>query len=199
MAVVLLVPSAVLAEGVEGNGAAARAGVTDAVPAGTPVEALLFYAVAAVAVVSVLGVCASRSIVRMAVWLFAALSSVAMLYFLLAASFLGAIQLIVYAGGVLVLLIFGVMLTSKSPWVRFDAPKGELAAAAVVCLALAGALCLALSRADWVTTSEAVAGAAVADFGVRLVTTYLVPFEIAGVLLMIVMVGAAHLARQEEA
>ena len=46
-----------------------------------------------------------------------------MLYFLLAANFLAAIQLIVYAGGTLVLLIFGVMLTNKSPWVSLRAAQ----------------------------------------------------------------------------
>ncbi len=161
-------------------------------------EAVLFYAVAGATVASALGVCISRNIVRMAVWLFISLGSVAMLYFLLAANFLAAIQLIVYVGGTLVLLIFGVMLTSKSPWVRFDTPKLELLAAMVVCAALAICLCIVLSRTAWSGTQQVVAGATVAALGERLLTTYLVPFEVAGVLLMIVMVGAAHLARQEE-
>jgi NADH-quinone oxidoreductase subunit J len=173
-------------------------GVTGAAPPGGLLEPILFYAVAATIVVAVLGVCIATNIVRMAVWLFIALGSVAMLYFLLAANFLGAIQLIVYVGGTLVLLIFGVMLTSKSPWVRFDPPKWELAGAAVVCGALLVALCVVLYQTTWPTTEEAVPGASVADLGRRLVTTYLVPFEVAGVLLMIVMVGAAHLARQEK-
>ena len=120
------------------------------------------------------------------------------MYFLLAANFLGAIQLIIYAGGTLVLLVFGVMLTSKSPWVRFDPPKAELIAAAVVCLALVVSLCVVLAQTVWFGVEGIVPGATVAAFGERLLTTYLVPFEVAGVLLMIVMVGAAHLARQEE-
>ena len=103
------------------------AAVSAAAPGGA-VEAALFYMLAAMTTVSALGVCIAKNIVRMAVWLFMALSAVAMLYFLLAATFLGAIQLIVYAGGTLVLLIFGVMLTSKSPWVKWDCSKIELAA-----------------------------------------------------------------------
>ena len=173
-------------------------GVTGAAPPGGLLEPILFYAVAATIVVAVLGVCIAKNIVRMAVWLFIALGSVAMLYFLLAADFLGAIQLIVYVGGTLILLIFGVMLTSKSPWVRFEPPKLELLGAALVCGALLVALCVVLCQAVWPATEGAVPGASIADLGRRLVTTYLVPFEIAGVLLMIVMVGAAHLARQEK-
>ena len=158
----------------------------------------LFYTVAGSTVLSALGVCIAKNIVRMAVWLFVGLGSVAMLYFLLAANFLGAIQLIIYAGGTLVLLVFGVMLTSKSPWVRFDPPKVELIAAAVVCLALFVSLCTVLARTVWSGAEGIIPGATVAALGQSLLTTYLVPFEVAGVLLMIVMVGAAHLARQEE-
>ncbi len=174
---------------------------SDAINAAAPgglLEFLLFNAVAGGVVLSALGVCIAKNIVRMAVWLFVCLGSVAMLYFLLAANFLGAIQLIIYAGGTLVLLVFGVMLTSKSPWVRFDTPKVELIAAGVVCLALVVSLCTVLARTVWFGVEAIVPGATVAAFGERLLTTYLVPFEVAGVLLMIVMVGAAHLARQEE-
>jgi len=179
----------------------ALAASTDATNAASPgglLEGALFYAVAGATVASALGVCVSKNIVRMAVWLFMALGSVSMLYFMLAANFLAAIQLIVYAGGTLVLLIFGVMLTSKSPWVRFDTPKVEFVGAGVVCLALAASLGVLLSRTTWAGTKEIVPGATVAALGEKLLTTYLVPFEVAGVLLMIVMVGAAHLARQEE-
>lgn len=165
---------------------------------GGMVEAALFYLVAAVTAGSALGVCATRNIVRMAVWLFVALGAVAMLYLLLAAPFLAAIQLVVYAGGTLILLIFGVMLTSKSPWVRFDCPKLELVAATGVCVLLLVCLVIVLTSSTFAAGPQAATtGATVADLGRRLMTTYLVPFEVGGVLLMIVMVGAAHLARQE--
>jgi len=179
------------------TGGATEPGVQTAAAGGT-VEWLLFNLVAGGVVASVVGVCVSRNIVRMAVWLFICLGSVAMLYFMLAANFLGAIQLIVYAGGTLVLLIFGVMLTSKSPWVRWEAPLGELIAAGVVCTAMLVALCIVLARTAWASVDALVPGAALSAIGEKLLTTYLVPFEVAGVLLMIVMVGAAHLARQEE-
>ncbi len=197
-AVVLLGMASSAALAASGPGAAAPSSVTGAVPPGGILEPILFYIVAAVTVISSLGVCIARNIVRMAVWLFIALSWIAFLYFLLAATFLGAIQLIVYVGGTLILLIFGVMLTSRSPWVRFDPPKIEIAAAAVVCGALLVTLCIVLCRAVWPATEGAAPGVSVADLGRGLLTTYLVPFEVAGVLLMIVMVGAAHLARQEK-
>ena len=174
-----------------------RIGVTDAAPGGI-LEVVLFYVVGGAAAVCAIGVAASKNIVRMAVWLFGALGSVAMLYFLLSANFLGAIQLIVYAGGTLVLLIFGVMLTSKSPKARFNPTRWEFLSALAVCAALLSALVIVLRKTAWYTAEGVVPGASVADIGRRLLTTYLIPFEVAGVLLFIVMVGAAHLARQEE-
>ncbi len=184
-----------------GNAATAEAqhriGVTDAAPGGL-MEVVLFYVVGGVAALCAIGVAASRNIVRMAVWLFGALGSVAMLYFMLSANFLGAIQLIVYAGGTLVLLIFGVMLTSKSPWTRFAPRRWEWVGALLVCASLLGALMLVLRQTSWYTAEGVVPGASVADIGRRLLSTYVVPFEVAGVLLFIVMVGAAHLARQED-
>lgn len=175
-----------------------RIGVTEAVAPGGIMEALMFYGAAVPIVVAAVGICFSKNIVRMAVWLFLALGSVAVFYFLLAANFLGAIQLIVYVGGTLVLLIFGVMLTSKSPWVKFSIHWLELLSAAVVCISLFIGLSVIFSRATWATASGVVPGSSMADFGRRLITVYLVPFEVAGVLLFIVMVGAAHLARPEK-
>ena len=189
-------PAAIAAD--EAAGVDHRAGVTDAAPPGGLLEVFLFYGVAAAVVVSALGVCVAKNIVRMVVWLFAALGSVAVLFFLLAANFIGAVQLIVYVGGTLILLIFGVMLTSRSPWVRFEPARGELIGAAVVCAALLISLCVILGGAAWAGAEGTVPGAAMIVIGRTLLTTYLVPFEVAGVLLMIVMVGAAHLARQEK-
>ena len=165
---------------------------------GSPLEAVMFYLVATGCVVSAIGVCVCKSVVRMAVFLFGALGSVALLYFLLAANFIGAIQLIVYAGGTLILLIFGVMLTSKSPWVRLDASKLEMLGAGAVTLAFLAALWTLLNRTVWPGTHAEAPGTSIAAIGESLLTEYLVPFEVAGVLLMIVMVGAAHLARQDK-
>ncbi|MCG3177816.1 MAG: hypothetical protein BIFFINMI_00136 [Phycisphaerae bacterium] len=112
-------------------------------------EAILFYGFAAMALAGAFGVLLSRNIVRTAVWLLATLGAAAGLYFLLGAMFVGAIQLIVYAGGTLVLIIFGVMLTSKNPHMRFAPRRAEVAVAAVVCLALVGLLVWVLLHSTW--------------------------------------------------
>src|SRR3954471_22996416 len=88
--------------------------------------AVLFYIFAIMAAGSALMVVVSRNIVRMAVALLFTLSGVAGLYFLLNAEFLAAVQLVVYAGGTLILIVFGVMLTTKSPFSRFEPKLAEV-------------------------------------------------------------------------
>lgn len=174
----------------------AREGVQSAGGNGS-LEAIMFYIFAATVLGCGLAICLSRNIVRMAVYLFGTLAGVAVLYFLLLANFIGVVQLIVYAGGTLILLVFGVMLTSKSPWARFDIKRSEMVTAGIVAIVFAAALLTIVVGAHWHEAQGPVAGSTVADFGNELLTTYLVPFEALSVLLLVVMIGAALMARQE--
>ena len=164
------------------------------------IDAALFYLFAAICAVSAIGVVASRNIVRMAVWLLFTLGGVAGLYFMLAAEFLAAVQLVVYAGGTLILIIFGVMLTSKSPFSRLQPKPGEVVLAlvigAVLLVSLIAGIHVAASRGSF-AANEAPADPAypVDRLGQVLLGDYLVPFEIVSVLLLVVMIGAAYLAK----
>jgi NADH-quinone oxidoreductase subunit J len=163
------------------------------------IEAVAFYVFAAVVLASALGIVVSRNIVRSATCLLGTLGGVACLYFVLHANLLAVIQLIVYAGGTLVLIVFGVMLTSKSPFVIFSATRGQIVAAVLVTLLLACGLCTLLLQADWShPAGQLSASPQVKAVGVMLLTDYLVPFEAASVLLLVVMIGAAYLARPEK-
>ena len=93
---------------------------------------ILFVLVATATCVSAVGVVASRDVVRMAVWLLFTLIGVALLYFLLGAEFAGAAQIIVYVGGTLVLVVFGVMLTAHGPLRALRTTRVEWAAGAAV-------------------------------------------------------------------
>ncbi len=162
-------------------------------------EPVMFFLFAGVTFFSALGIVLSGNIVRSAIYLLGTLGGVAGLYFLLLANLLAAVQLIVYAGGTLILIVFGVMLTSRSPWSRFTPSKGEAAAGGVVAIGLFAALVKALSAVDWKHGSHAIEQAAsVKQFGSLLLQEYLVPFEVASVLLLVVMIGAAYLARPEK-
>src|SRR5438270_4674381 len=115
-------------------------------PAST-LTTVLFYLFAGMAGVSALWVVISRNIVRTAVGLLFTLLGVAGLYFLLDAEFLAAVQLVVYAGGILILIIFGVMLTSKSPFSRCEPKLVEVMVATSIAAVLLVALLMAINNA----------------------------------------------------
>ena len=155
----------------------------------------LFYLFALMSAVSALGVVLSRNIVRTAVALLFTLVGVGGLYFLLSAEFLAAVQLVVYAGGTLILIIFGVMLTSKSPFVRFDPKLPEAIIALCVGMVVLFVLTLGIFRTAFADSPLTFQGYPVARLGQVLLGDYLVPFEIISVLLLVVMIGAAYLAK----
>ncbi|MCG8407306.1 MAG: NADH-quinone oxidoreductase subunit J [Phycisphaerales bacterium] len=161
---------------------------------------LAFYIFAAVSLLSAIGIVASSNIVRSAVCLLGTLGGVACLYFVLDANLLAVIQLIVYAGGTLVLMVFGIMLTSKSPWVGFRATRGQVAGAVLVAILMAVGISTLVLTAEWSQSANAPlkTSPSVAEVGEMLLTDYLVPFEVASVLLLVVMIGAAYLARTEK-
>lgn len=160
-------------------------------------SAVLFYVFALMAGGSAVGVVISRNIVRTAVLLLFTLTGVAGLYFLLHAEFLAAVQLVVYAGGTLILIIFGVMLTSKSPFSHFEPKRSEVAIAVAIGVVLLTALIAGFMTMPRVTDAGNPPAEAypVAQLGRVLLGDYLVPFELVSVLLLVVMIGAAYLAK----
>ena len=180
----------------------------------SPTATVLFYIFALLSAGSAIGVVASRNIVRMAVYLLFTLGGVAGLYFMLHAEFLAAVQLVVYAGGTLILIIFGVMLTSKSPFSRLQPSVDEVAAAVSVGAVLLFALIIGIytsvtapAVAADTTQTSSINGAfadrelttgedyPVARLGQVLLGDFLIPFEVVSVLLLVVMIGAAYLAK----
>lgn len=165
-----------------------------------PLETFGFYFFAGLTVVSSLAIVITKDIVRTAAWLLGALCGVAGLYLLLAANFLAAIQLIVYAGGIMVLIVFGVMLTARDPRLQFAATRREAALAGVTCGVLLLGLLTVLLRAVWPMRSAGATADAVTvrAVGEALLTTYLLPFEVVSILLLAALIAAAYLARSEK-
>ncbi len=181
-----------------------------------------FYLFGGLACAFALGVVFSTNVVRMAANLIVSLTATAVLFMLAGAEFVGAMQIMIYVGGTLVLLVFGVMLTAQSAFVSMKTPAAEWVIAAVV----GGSLLFLLAQAafsvsDWRTPRSQVASASVSDSEVRVATPlgmgflgmrvdaleqddpvlkngmsgYLLPFEIVSIHLLVVLVGAACLAR----
>ena len=164
-------------------------------------EVVLFYLFALLTGGAALAVVVSRNVVRMAVALMFALSGVAGLFFLLQAEFLAAVQLVVYVGGTLILIVFGVMLTSKSPFTRLEPTRPQVVLAVLLAAVLLATLVLALPGRDAPAGPPARhamdpnAPYPMAGLGVALLGDYLLPFELASVLLLAVLIGAAYLAK----
>src|SRR5688572_3207324 len=112
-------------------------------------SAILFWLVAGVTGASALMVVVTQNIVRAAAWLLFTLAGTSALYFLLGADFVGATQLIVYVGGTLVLVVFGVMLTAQGPFLSMKTGAGEWAMVTVVGLLFFGVLAATASMAVW--------------------------------------------------
>jgi len=189
-------------------------------------QTFLFWLVAGITGLSAIMVMATQNIVRSAAWLLFTLGGTAGVYFLLGADFVGATQLLVYVGGVLVLVVFGVMLTAQGPFVTMKAGRNEWIVAGVVGASLFGVLAYSTIVSPWptpprdqrmsnarnslssVTLGEAFLGLEQATpqrdlTGLpgqapgpeRKRMAYLLPFEIISVHLLVVLIGAAYLAR----
>src|SRR4051794_41264099 len=117
--------------------------------------AFLFWLIAGVTGASALMVLLTTNIVRAAAWLLFTLAGVSALYFLLGADFVGATQLIVYVGGTLVLVVFGVMLTAQGPFVSMKSGAGEWAIVTVVGLVFFGVLAATTALTIWPTQPPA--------------------------------------------
>ncbi len=177
-------------------------------------HSVLFLLFAAVACACAVAVVLADNVVRMAFYLVLSLAATAGLFFLAGAEFVGAMQLMIYVGGTLVLLVFGVMLTAQSPFVAIKTSTSDRVLAGLVGAALLAVLLQAAFRVEpWRRPAmAAVAAPAATPIGMALLgvrvdepaagtppaavrSGYLLPFEIVSVHLLVVVVGAAYLAR----
>ncbi len=186
---------------------------------------ILFLLFAFAACGGALAVVFSQNVARMAFWLIVSLGSTSGLFFLLRADFVGATQLLVYVGGTVVLLIFGVMLTASGPFLRIRTSPGELVMAGGVGILLFSMIYSTVYLADWTRLTQTsntalvrsgrgynpadegntarpigmkLIGVSLEDLGksnTNLSSGYLLPFEIVSVHLLVVLIGAAYLAR----
>jgi NADH-quinone oxidoreductase subunit J len=169
-----------------------------------------FWLFAIVSCTFAVAVVVSPNVVRMAFYLVMSLAGSAGLFFVAGADFVGSMQLLIYVGGTLVLLVFGVMLTSQERFISMKTSKFEMTLAGLVgaCL-LAVLMWAALSLPEWQPMDRAAAEAVPLEptatpigmglLGARVDSTdtsgYLLIFEIVSVHLLVVLVGAAYLAR----
>lgn len=151
--------------------------------------AIAFYVLAIAAVGGAVAMMATRNVVHAAVWLLEVMFATAGLYLVLNAEFLALVQVLVYAGSVAVLTLFTIMLTLRR---REDAVRpfppawGSMALAAL----FTGSVLLAVSRFEPSIAEMPAAAPGVLAFGQEMFTTWMVPFEIASLVLLAALIGA---------
>jgi NADH:ubiquinone oxidoreductase subunit 6 (subunit J) len=161
---------------------------------------LAFYAFAATTLGSAVLAATARRIVHSAFSLLATFFGVAGLYGVLGSDFMAVTQVIVYVGGILILLCFGVLLTDRVPdEYRVPTRRNYLLGGTAAALT-AVVLVWAVAGTDWTRLPHLAAAPGAAEpttraIGRSLLTDYLLPFEFASILLLVVLVGAARVAR----
>jgi len=160
---------------------------------------IVFYIFAFITVGAAVIVVLSRNIVRSAFALLFAFIGVAGLYIFLFADFIAVTQLLVYVGGILVLILFGVMLTNKQVKVDIKSGVMKFIPAVLLVTAIAGTLLTVFWSTGWTVVPQPVSPEKTAeDIGTMLLTRYLLPFEAASVLLLAALIGAAMIARRDK-
>jgi len=157
----------------------------------------IFYIVAAFTVWAAAVVVLGKNIVRAAVALIFSFCGMAALYVLLDAEFLAAVQVLIYVGGITILLLFAIMLTSRIAAKAARVVNDQVVLSAMVAVGLAVGLIYA-STSGFATTSGPPRLRETAPFlGWALLTKYALPFEVVSIMLLAALVGAIVLARKE--
>ena len=159
---------------------------------------LLFYVIAAVSIVSGAGVAFSRSIIYAALSLLGALLGIGALFIFLSADYVAISQLLIYIGGVLVLILFAVMLTSKIGDKSHTNPSIGVLPGIGLTVALIAVLGYVATKSPWISNPSAPNPAQTArTIGDVFLKEYLLPFEVSSLVLLATLIGAVVVARKE--
>jgi len=158
---------------------------------------VMFYLIAALTLLAAAVMVFSKNIIYNAMGLLVAFFGVAGIYVMLGADFLAATQLLIYVGGILVLLLFGVMLSQRFTGAEMRTGTLQVLPATLVCAGIAAILLRMIWQTPWPKAEIAAPKPTTHEIGMQFMTTYLIPFEIVSVLLLAALVGAAFLGRRD--
>ncbi len=156
----------------------------------------LFWFISIFTIVSAFFVVLNNQLLYSAIALLFTLFGIAGLYIFLWADFIAGVQLLVYIGGINVLIIFGIMLTNRIASIRLSQTNIQQGLGGVFSLWLFIIISIVISKTKWYQVSPVEPSSTVRDVGTLLLTKYLLPFEAVSVLLLGALIGAAVLSRK---
>lgn len=159
--------------------------------------AIVFYATAIIMVVGGIGMVLNRNMIRSAMLLVVTLGGVAVMYVLLSADFLAVAQLLVYVGAIMILMLFAVMLTPSQVDLPGGSPHAQRISAALTALAVGALATGVVVTNPWNLRQIPLNTQTAETLGNLLLSTYVLPFWIASVLLTVGLIGAIVIAREE--
>lgn len=161
-----------------------------------PAYTVIFYLFAAITVFSAAFVVFSRNVIYSAFSLLFTFFGAAALYVFLSADFIAVTQVVVYVGGILVLLLFGVMFTNSIMQTDLKTDVLNMIPGTVLLVGIIGALLYTFySTHSWMPSTTMLQGSIVERIGFETMSGYVLPFEMASILLLAALIGAAFLAR----
>jgi NADH:ubiquinone oxidoreductase subunit 6 (subunit J) len=166
-------------------------------------SSLLFYIVSIAGIAAGLKMVTEANMVRSALSLVLALASVAVIFLLLSADFLAMVQILLYVGAIMILMLFAIMLTPSRPGLAEPvelpglADRGQHIAAAAVALAVGVITTAALLAHPWNQRPWPLNAPTTELLGTLMMTNFVLPFEIASVLLTAGLIGAIVIARED--
>ena len=161
-------------------------------------EQITFAVLSIILVGSALAVVLSKNLFHAVLWLALALTGTAGVFLLLDAEFLAAVQLLLYAGGIITIVVFAIVVTERLIGERITQTNMRIGGGALISAVLLGFILLVLGRHQLPASRPEMPGDLTRTLGEAVLTRYVLPFELLAVLMLTGMLGAIYFARPED-
>ena len=161
-------------------------------------DVLAFSGLAVVLVGSALAAVLSKNLFHAVLWLALALTGTAGVFLLLDAEFLAAVQLLLYAGGIVTIVVFAIVVTERLVGERITQTSRRIGGGALLAAALAATIVSAIRQGPLAAARPAMAADLTRDLGELVQTRFVLPFELLAVLMLAALMGAIYFARPDD-
>ena len=161
-------------------------------------SALAFWVLSVLLVGSALAVVLSKNLFHAVLWLALALTGTAGIFLLLNAEFLAAVQLLLYAGGIITVVVFAIVVTERLIGERLSQTNRGVVSGALVAIGLLAVIVSTLMQRELPSTPLPQLSDLTRLVGNQVLTTFVLPFELLALLMLVAMLGAIYFARPED-